>query len=136
VRVIGRIVAFRDPILASAAWKAGLRDQVIQTPGGGQYLASGYGGFTNFADPVVDRKSTRLNSSHVAISYAVFCLKKKICPTTAATEKSTSVLTMRILPSSNTNSSPLTLSGSVGMFDISTIRPTPFNTPLATITLL
>src|SRR5207253_8574331 len=24
-----------------------------------------------------DRKSTRLNSSHVAISYAVFCLKKK-----------------------------------------------------------
>src|SRR5437870_9644051 len=27
-----------------------------------------------------DRKSTRLNSSHVAISYAVFCLKKKIAP--------------------------------------------------------
>src|SRR5690554_1856861 len=26
----------------------------------------------------VDRKSTRLNSSHVRISYAVFCLKKKI----------------------------------------------------------
>src|SRR5688500_19433648 len=25
-----------------------------------------------------DRKSTRLNSSHLAISYAVFCLKKKI----------------------------------------------------------
>src|SRR5207253_4805212 len=29
------------------------------------------------ARPVRDRKSTRLNSSHVAISYAVFCLKKK-----------------------------------------------------------
>src|SRR5437868_11442545 len=28
---------------------------------------------------VADRKSTRLNSSHVSISYAVFCLKKKIC---------------------------------------------------------
>src|SRR5690606_41499755 len=27
--------------------------------------------------PVRDRKSTRLNSSHVKISYAVFCLKKK-----------------------------------------------------------
>src|SRR5690349_22266617 len=27
--------------------------------------------------PPVDRKSTRLNSSHVEISYAVFCLKKK-----------------------------------------------------------
>src|SRR5690606_41714320 len=28
-----------------------------------------------------DRKSTRLNSSHVKISYAVFCLKKKITET-------------------------------------------------------
>src|SRR5699024_11527906 len=28
------------------------------------------------AGPHVDRKSTRLNSSHVSISYAVFCLKK------------------------------------------------------------
>src|SRR5699024_11866883 len=28
-------------------------------------------------DEGVDRKSTRLNSSHVSISYAVFCLKKK-----------------------------------------------------------
>src|SRR5699024_11679519 len=27
---------------------------------------------------ILDRKSTRLNSSHVSISYAVFCLKKKI----------------------------------------------------------
>src|SRR5690625_7051655 len=29
------------------------------------------------AGDTIDRKSTRLNSSHVAISYAVFCLKKK-----------------------------------------------------------
>src|SRR5437868_11541047 len=28
-------------------------------------------------DRLLDRKSTRLNSSHVSISYAVFCLKKK-----------------------------------------------------------
>src|SRR2546426_6292121 len=27
--------------------------------------------------PMIDRKSTRLNSSHLVISYAVFCLKKK-----------------------------------------------------------
>src|SRR5260221_2322100 len=27
----------------------------------------------------IDRKSTRLNSSHTVISYAVFCLKKKQC---------------------------------------------------------
>src|SRR3712207_8896362 len=34
--------------------------------------------FTNFLnDHKADRKSTRLNSSHANISYAVFCLKKK-----------------------------------------------------------
>src|SRR3712207_7270379 len=33
---------------------------------------------------VVDRKSTRLNSSHANISYAVFCLKKKITRSTPA----------------------------------------------------
>src|SRR5690349_17587691 len=32
---------------------------------------------TVVVDPTSDRKSTRLNSSHVEISYAVFCLKKK-----------------------------------------------------------
>src|SRR5438067_8320901 len=31
-----------------------------------------------------DRKSTRLNSSHVSNSYAVFCLKKKTAPTAIA----------------------------------------------------
>src|SRR5256885_3890041 len=29
-------------------------------------------------NPQIDRKSTRLNSSHLVISYAVFCLKKKL----------------------------------------------------------
>src|SRR5687768_18195387 len=33
-----------------------------------------------------DRKSTRLNSSHGYISYAVFCLKKKITPSTHIVE--------------------------------------------------
>src|SRR5437899_5461708 len=32
---------------------------------------------TGTAFPLEDRKSTRLNSSHLGISYAVFCLKKK-----------------------------------------------------------
>src|SRR5581483_8773964 len=51
VRVIGRLVCFRDSVLAGAAWKAGDRDEVVQTPSGGPY--AGYGGFTNFANPVV-----------------------------------------------------------------------------------
>src|SRR5207253_10391630 len=45
--------------------------------------ANAYSGFRPAApegkarERPTDRKSTRLNSSHVAISYAVFCLKKK-----------------------------------------------------------
>src|SRR5437870_12679893 len=38
---------------------------------------SGVGGRRGLSISRGDRKSTRLNSSHVAISYAVFCLKKK-----------------------------------------------------------
>src|SRR5256885_5211071 len=33
--------------------------------------------FENVVAQIQDRKSTRLNSSHLVISYAVFCLKKK-----------------------------------------------------------
>src|SRR5258707_9126608 len=45
-----------------------------------------------------DRKSTRLNSSHANISYAVFCLKKKRSPATAVRRvKSRSRLT-RLAP--------------------------------------
>src|SRR2546426_7152418 len=42
-------------------------------------LAGGKYGLGLWARPdqVLDRKSTRLNSSHLVISYAVFCLKKK-----------------------------------------------------------
>lgn len=52
VRVTGRIVAFRDPIFASAAWEEGARDMVIQTPDGNRYGLYD-GGFTNFAHPTV-----------------------------------------------------------------------------------
>src|SRR5256885_4312629 len=37
----------------------------------------GRGSFELLGGSAVDRKSTRLNSSHLVISYAVFCLKKK-----------------------------------------------------------
>jgi len=53
IRVIGRLVCFRDPVHAAAAWKAGRRTEVIQTPDGAPY--AGYGGFTNFASPTVRR---------------------------------------------------------------------------------
>src|SRR5690606_7872171 len=43
--------------------------------------------------PARDRKSTRLNSSHVKISYAVFCLKKKNEPYHHADPRSTPITT-------------------------------------------
>src|SRR5437899_7950539 len=50
-----------------------------------------------------DRKSTRLNSSHLGISYAVFCLKKKTkshaTPTTST--QATTKRPQNLLPSSN-----------------------------------
>src|SRR3712207_6896908 len=49
-----------------------------------------------YVDAVIspqDRKSTRLNSSHANISYAVFCLKKKLRKTSATTPTSTSAAT-------------------------------------------
>ncbi|MEU3059392.1 putative glycoside hydrolase [Streptomyces subrutilus] len=54
-QVIGRIVAFRDPKLGAASWKAGKRDQLVLTPAGQPYDGGHYGAlsFTNFANPVV-----------------------------------------------------------------------------------
>src|SRR5690606_42113349 len=48
---------------------------LILTEGATQEQINDLNGKLGFNDP--DRKSTRLNSSHVKISYAVFCLKKK-----------------------------------------------------------
>src|SRR5690606_39545288 len=45
----------------------------VRAPGG----RAGVRGLAADRRPAADRKSTRLNSSHVKISYAVFCLKKK-----------------------------------------------------------
>src|SRR5690349_23358286 len=53
----------------------------LHHPADAQFLRvvqSGAGHLHGDAVHVSDRKSTRLNSSHVEISYAVFCLKKKI----------------------------------------------------------
>src|SRR5687768_17993494 len=47
----------------------------LQAPPGQQAIED-----VNASVHIIDRKSTRLNSSHGYISYAVFCLKKKITP--------------------------------------------------------
>src|SRR5437773_9927367 len=48
----------------------------------------------SFAEKNPDRKSTRLNSSHITISYAVFCLKKKKNHTDTAINASTTAKTL------------------------------------------
>ena len=68
---------------------AGLLDNKIYVPGGlgGPQIFQAYDLTTDVWQTLaplpqgrhhlIDRKSTRLNSSHVVISYSVFCLKKK-----------------------------------------------------------
>src|SRR5947199_3571388 len=63
----------RAPRLRRPARRAPLRRDRL----GGRRRADGRSVEASCAD-VQDRKSTRLNSSHLGISYAVFCLKKKI----------------------------------------------------------
>src|SRR3989442_6489723 len=51
--------------------------------------AFGAGGNDGALLGLLDRKSTRLNSSHVRISYAVFCLDKNTHTTSASTQAAT-----------------------------------------------
>ena len=51
IRVIGRLVAFRDPIYAEAAWAAGRTDEVLQTPSGDMLVIPT--SFANYANPTV-----------------------------------------------------------------------------------
>src|SRR5204862_2523208 len=62
------------PICHREAWA---EERIAPARAEGAARASGSGGQRRIVRPG-DRKSTRLNSSHVEISYAVFCLKKKI----------------------------------------------------------
>src|SRR3989442_10314825 len=66
------LVELYSPNPAWLALPAAQRQQFLDA------VASAMGGLAAMGVQVLaDRKSTRLNSSHVRISYAVFCLKKK-----------------------------------------------------------
>ncbi|HYH31019.1 MAG TPA: putative glycoside hydrolase [Pseudonocardia sp.] len=70
LRVIGRLVVFRDPVLAEASWQSGHRDRVIQTPGGAPY-SGGYGqySFTNFANPEVRAYNIAIAEEAAALGF-------------------------------------------------------------------
>src|SRR5437588_1327826 len=73
------------------------RSRQIVTVEAGNVWVHG-GGFATYADARRDRKSTRLNSSHTVISYAVFCLKKKSGRQLGIHRKVSSVLTTQRRP--------------------------------------
>src|SRR5256885_3763434 len=50
---------------------------VVAIGGSTDFTSNTFGEIGSTRDAPQDRKSTRLNSSHLVISYAVFCLKKK-----------------------------------------------------------
>src|SRR2546422_6137997 len=68
-----RSTLFPYTTLFRSRQRAGLRIEPAFTEIGAECRTEGYAGHRSCQD----RKSTRLNSSHGYISYAVFCLKKK-----------------------------------------------------------
>ncbi|WP_346055161.1 putative glycoside hydrolase [Amycolatopsis dongchuanensis] len=70
IRVVGRLVAFRDPLLARASWDAGHRERLVQTSDG-EAWASGYGDytFTNFANPEVRDYNIRLAAEAAELGF-------------------------------------------------------------------
>src|SRR3712207_7553606 len=62
--------AVAEPAVPGVLDAVALLRQLVPELGEGAHLA-------HLLDEAEDRKSTRLNSSHANISYAVFCLKKK-----------------------------------------------------------
>jgi hypothetical protein len=70
IRVVGRIVAFHDPVLARASWDSGAHDRVIQTTAG-QPWAGKYGqyAFTNFANPDVSAYNIALASEAAQLGF-------------------------------------------------------------------
>src|SRR3712207_8352604 len=74
---------FRSPAAPEApVYPADARGAAKVPPVGDLYPLRNASGspFAHTQGIQVDRKSTRLNSSHANISYAVFCLKKKLDP--------------------------------------------------------
>src|SRR5204863_7216983 len=65
------------PIFATFVFWLGRNKFVHIPPGGTNFFRETFSRDGVRAIVNLDRKSTRLNSSHVEISYAVFCLKKK-----------------------------------------------------------
>src|SRR5207253_10655157 len=65
-------LAFADAATIAAVQLVDRPDTIVQETEHGE-IAARVGGVDVGIAPLLDRKSTRLNSSHVAISYAVFC---------------------------------------------------------------
>src|SRR5437868_9761552 len=74
------IALFSIPIAAGLVFGVGAATRSNTPSTSALSLEASLGNRTLTVKKFGDRKSTRLNSSHVSISYAVFCLKKKKIP--------------------------------------------------------
>src|SRR5256885_7075462 len=88
-RRFSRLFFFFNDTATTEIYTLSLHDALPISPGGHRHRAA-FGTPPPAAPPADrrsrrrDRKSTRLNSSHLVISYAVFCLKKKKQPLRAS----------------------------------------------------
>src|SRR5688500_19969474 len=73
----GALLSETEPIVLPLARKAGGQTQQAEASARRGGIAFDRQELAQILN--IDRKSTRLNSSHLVISYAVFCLKKKKC---------------------------------------------------------
>src|SRR5256886_12431603 len=75
-RQLSRTASHKKALLANLATSLFRHDRIVTTEAKAKELRP----YAERLITLADRKSTRLNSSHSQISYAVFCLKNKVTP--------------------------------------------------------
>lgn len=138
VRVIGRIVAFRDPVLADWAWRNGRRQWVVQDPTG-QPL-SAYGGFANYADPEVRRYNLDLAAEAAALGFDEILWdyvrrpegdpQEMLVPGLTGSGRTTGDLIVEFLDQARAELRPLGVYQGASVFGIAATRPENIGQPV------
>ncbi|MEZ5233569.1 MAG: putative glycoside hydrolase [Acidimicrobiales bacterium] len=138
VRVIGRIVAFRDPVLADWAWASGNRTWVLQHPDGSRLDA--YGGFTNYAEPAVRRYNLDLAVEAAGLGFDEILWdyvrrpegdpSEMVVPGLTGTERTTGDVMVQFLEEARAELRPLGVYQGASVFGIAATRPENIGQPV------